>query len=58
MLRFTNDEGKDGQFEDKERTIEELISFFFYSLYFWTTVFLAPLVISYSDFLVLFSSSS
>jgi hypothetical protein len=35
-------ERNDRQFEDKERTIEELISFFFYSLYFWTAVFLAP----------------
>jgi len=26
----------DRQFEDKEKTIEELISFFFYSLYSWT----------------------
>jgi hypothetical protein len=46
------------QFEDKERTIEELISFFFYSLYSWTAAFLAPLVLSFNDFIVLFSSSS
>jgi hypothetical protein len=51
-------ERNDRQFEDKERTIEELISFLFYSLYSWTAVFLAPLVISFNDFLVLFSSSS
>jgi len=51
-------ERNDRQFEDKERTIEELISFFFYSLYSWTAVFLVPIVISYYDFLVLFSSSS
>jgi hypothetical protein len=44
--------------EDKERTIEELISFFLHSLYSWTAAYLAPLVISYNDFLVLFSSSS
>jgi hypothetical protein len=51
-------ERNDRQFEDKERTIEELISFLFYSLYSWTNAFLAPLVISFNDFLVLFSSSS
>jgi hypothetical protein len=45
------------QFDDKKRTIEELISFFFYSLYSRTAAFLAPLVISFNDFLVLFSSS-
>jgi len=48
----------DRQFEEKERTIEELIYFFFYSLCSWTAVFLAPLVSSFNDFLVLFSSSS
>jgi hypothetical protein len=51
-------ERNDRQFEDKKRIIEEIISFFFYSLYSWMTAFLAPLVISYNDFLVLFSSSS
>jgi hypothetical protein len=51
-------ERNDRHFEDKERTIEELISFFFHSLFSWTTVFLAPLVISLNDFLFLFSSSS
>jgi hypothetical protein len=51
-------ERNDRQFEDKERTIEELISFFLHSLYSWTVAYLAPLGISYNDFLVLFSSSS
>jgi hypothetical protein len=41
-----------------ERTIEELISFFFHSLYSWSAAFLAPLVFSFNDFFVLFSSSS
>jgi len=36
-------ERNDRQFEDKERTIEELISFFLHSLYSWTTAYLAPL---------------
>jgi hypothetical protein len=43
------------QFKNKERTIEELITFFFFS---WTVTFLAPLVFSFNDFLVLFSSPS
>jgi len=53
-------EHNDRQFEDKERTIEELISFFFFffSLYSWTAAFLALLVFSFNVFLVLFSSSS
>jgi len=51
-------ERNDRQFEDKERTTEELISFFFHSLYSWSAVFLAPLSFSFNDFLVLFSSSS
>jgi hypothetical protein len=51
-------ECNNSQLEDKDKTIEELISFFFYSLYSWTAAFLAPLVISYNDFLVLNSSSS
>jgi len=51
-------ECNDRHLEDKERTIEELISFFIHSLFSWTTAFLAPLVISFNDFLVLFSSSS
>jgi hypothetical protein len=50
-------ERNDRQFKDKERTIKELISFFFHSLYSWTAAFLAPIVINYYDFLVLFSSS-
>jgi hypothetical protein len=44
-------------FEDREKKLEELKSFF-YSLYTWTAVFLAPMVISFNDFLVLFSHSS
>jgi hypothetical protein len=44
-------------FEDSERTLEELTAFFFYLLYTWTAAWLAPFVISYLDFLSLFSSS-
>jgi hypothetical protein len=41
-------------FEDRERTLEELKFFFFYSLYIWTAAFVAPLEISFHDFLVFF----
>jgi hypothetical protein len=51
-------ERNDRQFEDKERTTEELISFFFHSLYSWSAAFLALLSFSFNDFLVLFYSSS
>jgi len=51
-------ERNDRQFEDKERTIEELISFFFHFLYSWSAAYLAPLVFSFNDFLVMLSSSS
>jgi hypothetical protein len=50
-------EQNDRNFENQEKTLQELKSFFFYSLFTWTTTFLAPLVISFKDFLVLFSSS-
>jgi len=43
---------------DKERTTEDLISFFFHSLYSWSAAFLAPLSFSFNDFLVLFSAST
>jgi hypothetical protein len=42
---------------NQERTLKELKCLFFYSLFTWTTVFLAPLVISFNDFLIIFSSS-
>jgi hypothetical protein len=51
-------EQNDRNFEDKERTFEELKTFVFYSLYTWTAAFLASLVISFHNFLVLFSSLS
>jgi len=49
-------ERNDRNFEDKEMTIEELITFFFLSLFSWTAVFLPLLVISFNDFIVFFSS--
>jgi hypothetical protein len=44
-------------FEDSTRTSEELIHFFFFTLLTWMAAWLAPLVISFSDFLFLFSFS-
>lgn len=49
-------ERNDRIFEDKEMTFEELRTFFFYSLYTWSVGFLTPLVISFHDFIILFSS--
>ena len=43
-------------FKDRERRLEELKSF--YSLFTWTSVFLALLVISFNKFLLLFSTLS
>jgi hypothetical protein len=42
-------------FDNLERTLEELKSYFFFSLFTRTFAYLAPLVISYSNFLTLFS---
>jgi hypothetical protein len=44
-------------FDNSSRTLEELIHFFFTTLYSWTAAWLAPSVISFSDFLFHFSSS-
>jgi hypothetical protein len=43
-------------FEDSERSLEDLLDFFLTTLFTWTEAWLAPLVISFSDFLSLFSS--
>jgi hypothetical protein len=51
-------ERKDRSFEDHERTLEELISFFFYTLYIWIAAFDSPFVLNFHDFFVLFSPPS
>jgi len=51
-------EKNDRYFEDRERNLEELKSFFFNTLYLWTTAYISPLVISYHDFLILFAPAS
>ena len=43
-------------FEDSERSLEDLLHFFLTTLFTWAATWLAPLVISYPDFLILFSS--
>jgi hypothetical protein len=48
----------DISFEDRKRTLEEIKSLFFYTLYLWTKSFASPLMINYHDFLLLFSPSS
>jgi hypothetical protein len=45
-------------FEDHERTLEEIKSLFFNTLYFWRAFFVFPLVISYHDFLFDFALTS
>jgi len=45
-------------FEDRERKLVELFFFFFHFLFLWTTAFVARLVLSFYDFLVLFSLST
>jgi hypothetical protein len=42
-------------FEDRERTLEEIKSLFFNTLYLWTPTYVSPLVVSYHDFIVLFA---
>jgi hypothetical protein len=51
-------EMNDKTFKDRERTLEENEFFFFKTLYLWIVVYVSPLTISYSDFLVLFDHSS
>jgi hypothetical protein len=45
-------------FEDSERSLEDLLHFFFNTIFTWAVTWLAPTVIIFSDFLYLFSSPS
>jgi hypothetical protein len=45
-------------FEDLESTLEEILSSFYHSLYFWITAYVHPLSFSFPDFLARFSLSS
>jgi hypothetical protein len=51
-------EMNDRSFEDRERSLEEIKSLFFNTLYLWTAAFVYPLMISYHDFLILFVFTS
>jgi hypothetical protein len=48
----------DRNFEDSERSMGDIISLFFETLYLWTAAYVSPLLISYSDFLLRFTLSS
>jgi hypothetical protein len=48
-------EMNDRNFEDRERSLEEILSLFFETLYLWTAAFVSPLSLSFSDFLVRFA---
>ena len=45
-------------FEDLERSLEDILSSFLHTLYLWTAAYLSLLLISYADFLARFSFSS
>jgi len=45
-------------FEDLERSLEDILSSFFHTLYLWTVAFVSPLSLSFGDFLVCFLLSS
>jgi hypothetical protein len=45
-------------FEDLERSLEDILSSFFHTLYLWTVAFVFPLSLSFGDFLVCFLLSS
>jgi hypothetical protein len=45
-------------FKDLDRPLEDILSSFFHTFYFWIATFVSPMTISYDDFLVRFSLSS
>jgi hypothetical protein len=49
-------EKNDSSFDDRERTLEEFLSFFFNALYLWTMAFVSSLVLNFHDFLGSFFS--
>jgi len=48
----------DISFENCEKTLEEIKSIFFKTLYLKTITFVSPLTVSYHDFLILFAPFS
>ena len=51
-------ERKNKCFEDIERSLEDILSYYFHTLYLWTIAHLSTVSISYDDFLTHFSFSS
>jgi hypothetical protein len=51
-------EGNNRCFEDLERSLKDILSYCFHTLYLWTVTHLSPVSISYVDFLTPFSFSS
>jgi len=51
-------EMNDRNFEDRERSMADIISLFFETLYFWMAAYMSPLSISFNDFLFRFTFSS
>jgi hypothetical protein len=45
-------------FEDLERSLKEILSFFYHTLYLWTTAYVYPLLFSFDVFLACFSLSN
>jgi hypothetical protein len=41
-----------GSFEDLERSLEDILTSFFHTLYLWTMSFVSPLSLNFGDFLV------
>jgi hypothetical protein len=58
FFRVYGKKKNDTSFEDQYRTLEEIKSLFFKTLYLWTVAYVSHFTISYSDFLVLFTHSS
>jgi hypothetical protein len=48
----------DTNFEDHKRTLEEIKSLLFNTLYLWTIAYVSPFLINYHDFLVHFAPTS
>jgi hypothetical protein len=44
-------------FENLENTLEEILSSFYITLYFWTTAYVHPLSFSFNNFIARFSFS-
>jgi hypothetical protein len=51
-------ERNNSSFEDLESTLEDILSLFYHSLYFWTTIYVHHLSFSFPDFLARFFLSN